>query len=306
MNKVIYATVMYDCHDFSIFMNDYLESVFIQTEQNFELLILNDNANQTLIERDVKKFNLNDKNVHILATAGSLSPIQLRKKLISVCYELNADILIFSDFDETVADNRVEEVVRNIGRSDFIFNDFYVVDRKLKRIENSSFFDKRTIPNVIQSWHAIGEFNFVGLGSLAINLSTYSYDKIDFPEHIVALDWYIATRVLLDQGTGVKLASTYANYRQHDNSLIGFDFYLDKEKLSQGIKVKKNHYYAFNEHVDFQMLYFEILALESYIAKTGIDNYISAVNSKFDTSKFCWWENIKLVKEIDSDTKRIK
>lgn len=48
----------------------------------------------------------------------------------------------------------------------------------------------------------------------------------------------------------------------------------------------------------FKDLYNEMTELKKYFQKYGIDEYIELVNTKFDTSKFCWWENIKTKKEL--------
>ena len=48
----------------------------------------------------------------------------------------------------------------------------------------------------------------------------------------------------------------------------------------------------------FKDLYDEMIELKKYFEIYGIDEYIKLVNTKFDTSKFCWWENIKTKKEL--------
>jgi len=297
--KVIYATVMYECNCFDTFINDYLRSVFEQTVQDFELLIIIDSADKSKIDNNIQKLNINNKTIHIKKYLEALSPIQLRKKLIDISYSLNADILIFSDFDENVASNRVEEIVNNMSNYDFTFNDFYIVDNKLKRLEANSFFHNRDIPAEVTDWHYIQSFNYVGFGSLAINLKSYDYQNLIFPDSIKALDWFIATVVLVNGGNGVKLINTYANYRQHENSFVGFDFNLDEVKLMQGIDVKLSHYDYFKVYKeDFHTLYDNMIELKKYIDENGTEEYIQKINSKFDTNNFCWWENIKTLKEV--------
>ena len=134
IKNIIYATVIYPTKDFEIFLNDYLLSVFTQTTKNFELLIILDEVELAVVEKRVNKLNKDKIKVHIRKFLDKLNPIELRKKLVDISYELNADVLIFSDFDENVASNRVEEVIKNIDNFAFAFNDFYVVDKNLKKI----------------------------------------------------------------------------------------------------------------------------------------------------------------------------
>ena len=262
LDKIIYATVVYECNSFDTFAHDYLESVFKQTDQNFELLILSDDVDLANIKGVVDQFNLNKKKIHYEKSTRRLTPIQLRKELVDISYKLGADVLIFSDFDESVANNRVEEILSNIGNYDFVFNDFFVVDKQLNKIEGDSFFETRNIPNHLLDWREIKLFNYVGLGSMAINLSSYDYKSMVIPDYIIAVDWFIATKELVDGGAGMKLTSTFANYRQHDSSFVGFEFSLNRERLAQGLKVKEGHYKYFKKYDrEFNLLYSEILEL---------------------------------------------
>lgn len=299
MQKILYSTVMYPNKDFEIFINDYLSSVFNQTYKNFELLVVLDDVDIVLVQRYIDKINKDKIKIHIRKYDEKFTPIELRKKLIDISYELNADILIFSDFDENVAGNRIEEVVNKINNYDFAFNDFFIVDKNLNRLISKSFFETRDIPLVVENWTDIKSYNYIGFGSLAINLKSFDYKNFEFPKEIKALDWFLATYVLLHSGKGIKLDKTYANYRQHESSFVGFNFKLDTVKLKQGLDVVLNHYKYFKEYNnEFNNLYNETRELQNFIEEISKEKYIDIINNKFDSSKFCWWENIKTKKEL--------
>ncbi len=299
MSKPLYSTVIYRCDDFDRFIKDYLESVFNQTNQNFDLLLVLDNVESGKVEKYLNEYNDINKKIFIRNFKKDYTPIELRKKQIELAYELKFDTLILSDFDENVALNRVEEIVKNINGYAFAFNDFYVVDQDLKKISETSFFQTRKVPKEVTSYKNILKFNFIGLGSIALNLKEFNYINLAFPKEIKALDWYIATKVLLSGSKGIALYNTYANYRQHESSFVGFDFKLNKEKLEQGLAIKLVHYNSLIDcNIIFKDLYDEIIELKEYFQDNGIDEYIKLVNTKFDTSKFCWWENIKTKKEL--------
>jgi len=301
--KVIYSTVIYSCDKFDVFLDEYLKSVFDQSDNTFELLILLDDIEEVVIRKKLEILNVNDITVHIYVSDDGKTPLQLRKELIDISYAMDASVLIFSDFDETVACNRVEVIKDKIEGVSFVFNDFYVVDSMLRRMSDKSFFSCRKIPEHITDWRSIKSFNYIGFGSLAINLTAYDYRNLCFPDDIIALDWFLATKVLLDGGDGLSLGNTYANYRQHDNSLVGFDFMLDIKKLKQGLMVKEAHYRNLkNDNDEIFELYAGIKNLMNYINSIGDNKYIDAVNSSFNTEEFCWWENIKLEHEITNDT----
>ncbi|RDH81541.1 MAG: hypothetical protein DIZ80_15810 [endosymbiont of Galathealinum brachiosum] len=300
--KIIYSTVMYECKEFKLFLNDYLKSVFCQVDIDFEVLIINDQADGELIRSEIASLNSNHLTIHVFDVTNKQTHIELRKRLIDLSYDLNADVLIFSDFDENVDCNRVKEIRNKIDNYSFVFNDFYIVDKNLNRLGKESFFGSRSIPRDIDNWKHIKSFNYIGFGSMAINLTEYNYRDMMFPDDIRALDWFIATKVLIDGGKGLKLDKTFANYRQHDESFVGFDFKLTEDRLAQGISIKKSHYNYFR-HVcaEFEELYSDVIELERFIEEIGKDKYISIINARFNTNKFCWWENIKLKKELYDD-----
>lgn len=306
MNKILYSAVIYQSDNFDIFMKDYLVSVFNQTDQNFDLLLVLDDLIVEVIKEYIVRYNKNKKNNIFIQNFKDYTPIELRKKQIDLAYSFGYDILILSDFDENVAYNRVEEVSKYIYEYAFAFNDFYIVDQNLNRLAEKSFFTTREIPKVV-SYKDILKFNFIGLGSLALNLKFFDYKKIKFPKEIIAFDWYLVTMVLMSGSSGIALYDTYANYRQHNNSLVGFDFKLDKKKLNQGIAVKLAHYGILMKYNNiFSDLYDDMIELKEYIKNCGADAYINFINTNFDTNKFCWWENIKTKRDLKYDIKKAR
>lgn len=300
MKKLIYATVVYSCEDFKIFLSDYLKSVFNQTNHNFELLILSDDVDLITIKNFVSQFK-NEKKIHYEKNNKNLSPVLLRQELIDISYELGADTLIFSDFDESVAENRVEEIALNINNYDFVFNDFFIVDKNINKLYEQSFFQMRNLPDLLVNYKDIISYNYVGLGSMALNLSKYNFRKIKIPSYIKAFDWFIATKVLIDGGSGKKIKNTFANYRQHDKSFIGFGKEINAHSLNLGLKVKEGHYNFFKDYCnEYKILYKEILFLKKFIQEIGEKNYINQINSNLNLKSACWWENIKIKGEINS------
>ena len=92
MKKVIYSAVMYPCDEFDIFIMDYLKSIFIQTNQNFELLLVLDNISieKEDIESSISylnlskfnpksKINISNKNIKI-----KLKPLFIKKNLFYI------------------------------------------------------------------------------------------------------------------------------------------------------------------------------------------------------------------------------
>lgn len=104
---------------------------------------------------------------------------------------------------------------------------------------------------------------------------------------------------MLNKGSGIKAKNAFVYYRQHEDSLVGFDFTLTHSKLHLGMEVKESHYRSFRSYKEFDLLHREILELKETIRTIGENRYIEIINNNFEIEKFCWWENIKLKKEIE-------
>ncbi|RZB29752.1 MAG: hypothetical protein SRB1_02032 [Desulfobacteraceae bacterium Eth-SRB1] len=303
--KVIYATVVYDCPFFDLFLKEYINTIEKQDHNNFTLLIVNDDLSGFRLSAELSKYSF-ECDVEIVQTEGGFSPSKLRELLIRKACEMDGEVLIFSDFDETVTENRVSSVVNQIGDYEFAFNDFYLVDFKNRLLSENSCYSTRDIPKVLSNVQNLFHRNFCGLGSSTINLTKLDYSKFLVPDNVIAFDWFLFTWILLKGGKGIQIKNTFAYYRQYNNSLVGFDFRLDEKKLFQGLRVKKTHYEYFSQiHSSQQNQYRKYLndikSVEKYVADPKRrSNYITAVNTFFDTQKFTWWENIKLLEQLEN------
>lgn len=300
--KILWATVIYPSPMFDVFLEDHLTTINNQTYQNFDLLLFLDCISKYTIEKTIKKnSNLyNTKIEYIQQEMAILNPMEIRKEILLYAHKHNYDLLIFSDFDETMDANRVEETIKQIGNFDFSFSSFYATDFRLKKIENVDFHTKCQTPKIVSDILPITDKNFIGLGNMSIKInhpifSNLNYLKLD---HCHAFDWMIATFMLLHGLQGIRIDNTFVNYRQYQNSYIGIFKPLNKQTLDVGVMVKKSHYYAFkNLYLPFVQKYNEIVELEKYLVENE-NNYIKIINQNFNPATLCWWENIKTLEEI--------
>lgn len=302
--KIVYGVVVYECDLFDIFSRDFFRSIADQDNTEFDLLIISDDVPRNKLDKAVSDSNLNCRVIFKYAN-GQHSPLELREFLIQKATTLEYDVLVVGDFDETTTNNRVSSIKRNIKTSSLAFNDFYLVDRNNRLISDKSCFSEKAIPDTVDNVEAILSKNFIGLGSTAINLKRPEIKDLVFPPNILAVDWFLATWILLRGGKEVALRDTFAYYRQHESNLVGFDFSLDGSKLDKGTAVKKAHYKFFSNFPSshksvFKDLYKSIVEVERYNQNpTQRLEYINRVNHRFDTSSFVWWENIKTLEELE-------
>jgi hypothetical protein len=293
------AVVIYDCKNIDVFIDDYFESLKNQSNNNFIYLLFLDGVEQSKIITFVRRHKICDSRVFFFHNTNSLSPTDIRKEIITAAYNLNVETLIFSDIDDVYSVNRVENVCENIENNSFVFNNFFIVDSNLNKLYKQSYYELVNCDLNLQTNLPILHKNYIGLGSTALNLSVFPYNKIDFPSYIQAFDWYLATYVLLSGGSCYFLENTYAFYRQHNNSFIGSFNELNMQRLNLGIQVKLNHYNALKEfNKDYSFLYDQFIKLKSYISLNGGKDYIKIVNKRFEGKFLCWWQNILTLDEI--------
>ena len=293
------AAVIYNCIKIDVFIDDYFESLKKQSNSNFIYILFLDGVEESKIINFIRRHNICDSKFFFFHNNHSLSPADIRKKIISIAYDLNVETLIFSDIDDIYTVNRVENVCENIENNSFVFNDFFIVDSDLKKLYKKSYYELVNCDLNLQTNLPILRKNYIGLGSIALNLCCFPFNKIDFPSYIQAFDWYLVTFVLLSGGSCSFLENTYAYYRQHDNSFIGSFNELNMQRLNLGIQVKLNHYNALKEfNNDYKFLYDQFNKLKSYLSLNGGTDYIKIVNKRFNGKFLCWWQNILTLDEI--------
>lgn len=302
MNRILWATVFYPTPLFNVFLKEHLETIANQTCLKFDLLIFLDNISKEVIQEEITIFQKKTKiNVFFLEQEETiLNPSQIRKEVILHAHQRQYDLLIFSDFDETMDCNRVEETLKQIDLFDFSFSSFYITDSRLKKLDMIDFQKKCKTPQNVYDISPIIDKNFIGLGNMAIKVKNPIFSLL-FKINVVeccAFDWFLATFMLLHGLKGKCIQNTYVNYRQYQNSYTGIFKPLNIQKLHLGTKVKEMHYGFFrNQHYIFEKKFNEIQELKKYLLRNQ-DKYIKIINDNFDPTFLCWWENIKTLEEI--------
>lgn len=299
MKHIILASVLYPTKNFDIFINDLLTSIKQQTYPHFSLLFFLDGVQNLKVERKIKEAKIEQKIYFQTCKKNTLTPSQIRHKVIQFAQILLCDLLIFCDFDEKISPARIEQTINYMHDDiDFSYCNAYITDKNFN-LTGKTFFQDKNIPNTVECINPILEKNFIGMGGLALKLHNIPYlSQLQIPSNLLVFDWFLATYMLLKCCKGKKIDDCLVYYRQHEDNHIGTNKTLDKTKLTLGIKVKKNHYQYFSKYnQDFALLYDRVCGLEQYV-KNNMDKYIRIINMNFNSDTLCWWENIKTLEEV--------
>jgi formyltetrahydrofolate synthetase len=86
--------------------------------------------------------------------------------------------------------------------------------------------------------------NIFGLSNTAIKLKNLK--KFNLPNNLIALDWYIFSKLLVEGKKAIFTNKTITFYRQHKNNIIGMKK-MNNKLLKKILKVKKKHYRAISK-----------------------------------------------------------
>lgn len=279
------------------FFSDFNKSISNQTDNKFDLLIVNDNL-RTNYKKEFPKAIWIDIN-------KNLTPAKIRELIFNYAIEKKYNNVIICDIDDYFAENRIELCKKNLKEYDFVYNNLTIINEKNEIVEKD-YLNHLVIPKEILNYSQLGDYNFIGMSNSAISLDKIK--KIEISEKLLAVDWYLYTTLLI-QGFKGKFIDTTTYYRQHENNIVGFKT-LTKSRLINNISIKKTHYSSIIEFCkknkflkEYSFFYeknIEIIKLEKKIKDENfIKHYIKIVNKNWRKIFKGWWSEIITLREFE-------
>jgi hypothetical protein len=282
MKATCFCSVIYPKN--LMFFKSFLKSLSVQTDNQFTLLLFNDGV-VNLIEY-LQEFKLN----YIIRTVYG-SPTEIRTQVFDYLKESNFDYTIFGDTDDYFPKNRVRINKFLLSKNDVIANDLCLVTEQEKIITENYWKDRKEFNNELNI-ASISKCNFLGLGNTAIRNAILPENTI-FDEKIIAVDWFLFSRILSSDVKVCFTSDTFIYYRQHENNIVGRKV-LTLDKFKREFKVKLNHYTilaeeneAFKEiSIGYQLIASKI----ELISSEELKDYYKKIERPF------WWEEIQICK----------
>jgi len=230
MKRIAFLTTIFPMEDG--FLYDFFNSLKNQTYKEFDLVVVNDEC------KNFKKFQIAYREVlSIIELPYSNTPAKNREYGINYCIDNNYDILIFGDSDDYFESNRVEKSIELLKDNDIVVNDLTLFDEN--GIYEEKYMSIRIENNSIINFEFIKDRNIFGLSNTAISLK--NIQMLVIPNDLIAVDWYIFSRLLLDDKKAIFTNETVSYYRQHNHNTVGIKD-MDLKSFKRGIEVKKKHY----------------------------------------------------------------
>lgn len=262
------------------YKEEFIQSVNGQTEQDFEVLIINDGID----EKEIEGFkSALQKKVTVVEAGKNSSISEIRKTLLTEAKRADIGLLVLSDFDDVFDRNRVEKSVLAVE------NDVCIYYNNLKTFDGNVVFQH--LPTQVKHYKDILEHNFLGLSNTALKMDLIDMDFIQELKEVKTnvFDWYLFSRLLVEGKRGKLVEGSYTYYRIVGNNIAGLTS-QNSDAYKKELKIKKEHYKLLSDRGNlFKELYevYQDLSPEQLLEKkegSYLNHYL----------KGYWWELIKI------------
>jgi len=208
------------------YISEQIESILDQLNENDELVISDDNSNDSTIEI-IKGYMDKDSRIKIYFNneKGIISNFQ---NAISRCHN---GIIFLSDQDDVWLDNKVETIKRYFSEKDLtlVISDAYVVDSNLKMIQDSFYKIRKSRKGILKN---ITKNTYIGC---AIAFRSELKEKIlPIPDKVPMHDVWIG--IIAEKYGHVKfIPEKLIYYRRHESAATNY-----KSSLIQKLKWREN------------------------------------------------------------------
>lgn len=208
MSKVVVCGVL---HPENInYFPEFINNLNDQTFKNFDLLVINERIEESLLNVNFKKGEL------LIINSLFNDPKKNRDQMFESLRKLEYDVNILTDLDDLMSNDRVNESVISIieNKSDICYNDIVPFVNEKQISINDRFWSEREDfknqkPNI--------KHNVFGLGNTAISYRIAGLD-IKVSDNVV-YDWEYFLRVYSVSKYKISKSNGYTFYRQKNNIL---------------------------------------------------------------------------------------
>ena len=280
-NKTAFFTVVYP--GIEDYFKDFAHSIQQQTNKEFDLIIFNENN----VRIDFATL-LSGIKYKVVPTETA-TPIIIREQGFTYLRKEQYEYVIFGDADDWFSDNRVKVCLQYLQKFDLVINDVDIVTDTEQLIAH--YFSQRIANRSLITIPMVQQGNFMGLSAAAIRLE--SLPEFITPCGVVALDWYMFTRMIINGSKACFVNETLTYYRQYDTNLVGMKE-MTLASLKKEIAVKSGHYGALAIYSDiFAQLHKQFKYLNTLITSDKELNILYSKIDKLNLDFPFWWEKTK-------------
>lgn len=237
------------------YLAEQLESILNQTYKDFNLIISDDNSNDSTV-KILEKYAKKDSRITVFKQNKNLGVISNFEFLLS---KVNSKYFMFSDQDDIWNEDKIEKSLNKLKEtnSDIVFTDLMVVDDKLNVLFESYWSLKGFKEKILKhnGFEALYLNNYVTGCTMLMKKEIIS-KVLPLPKKskYVLHDYWIVL-IISQSGKVEYLNEATIKYRQHKNNKVGSKKRTESigtlaEIRKLFIEVKKEHFSVFVENED--------------------------------------------------------
>lgn len=295
--KVACLTVVYP--GMESFVGEYAQCIDAQTYRDFDLIVLNDGLSLDALEplqalrRTINFINVND------------TPLGNRLLGLRTCSEEGYDLIVCSDSDETMCEDRIEKVVAYFAEhpdADLVYNN----SEASFRGKSFSLYHKDRLV-----FDDLLDFNVLGYGAMNLRTSLIPFILQHENDRVTVFDWWLALVFLLNHDGVDFLPEAKNRYRFHENNLVGPIFNIEKNSVEFAFTVKESIYAELSDYCSkhgfekeqalIQTKMQDIKETMMYILEHGWEDYLQRARTIFEDTNIFWWQNAVTIKQMESN-----
>jgi sugar O-acyltransferase (sialic acid O-acetyltransferase NeuD family) len=273
-NKTAFLTTIFPIQ--KNYVDEFMKSLTSQTNQCFDLILLNDGYG------DTSTLKLVYPEINIIELESENNIAKNRAALINFARLNRYDYAIFGDIDDYFSPDRVDVLESLLKKKDIIVNDFTTFD-------GNGVIERFYLSNRLSSGACINEFdvyekNLFGFTNTAINLKKIVGIDFIFNPELIAVDWYFFSYLLSLGLTAEFTNKTHTYYRQHSQNVIGINEGQESE-LRNILTVKKLHYREMRKVSKVYDVFYQKI---SRIENLNLDKFNNIISHPL------WWEKLDI------------
>lgn len=219
------TSILLTTYNSAKYLREQLESLFAQTNQDWDLLTRDDGSTDDTIEI-IKQFSERYPNrIKRIDSNGNLGVIRSFEILLSNC---ESDYMFFCDHDDFWLPGKVEMSLAEMKKAEAqhprlpvcIYTDLKVVDENRKIISDSFWRFSRIDPSLLDTFDKVCAHSVATGCTMLINKAAKAC-SLPFCQETRMHDTWITLCVLKNNGKLVGIETPTILYRQHGDNVIG-------------------------------------------------------------------------------------
>ena len=169
-----------------------------------------------------------------------LSLTAIRRRLIETARRSGAEVLVFADCDDMLTAEALEAHRAALEDADFSYGDQILTDAAL-RPSGRNLYQDWNVPARVTDPDSLRDGNFVGFSGAAVRRTRLSEIACALPDEVIAADWWVFTRLLMDGRRGARTGAPVPRYRQHAGNIQGATPGAEIEAVLRRCEIVRRH-----------------------------------------------------------------